>query len=91
MQSKPVSDLLKESSIASSAAAFNRLLAANGFLKKCQRNSTKRGIVEFWSITEKGLKYGKNLTSPNNPRETQPHWYVDRFTELAAIVGKGAK
>ena len=23
--------------------AFNRLLAANGFIKKCQRNSTKRG------------------------------------------------
>ena len=91
MQSKPVSDLLKESFIASSAAAFNRLLETNGFLKKCQRNSTKRGIVEFWSITEKGLRYGKNLTSPNNPRETQPHWYVDRFIELAAIVGKGAK
>lgn len=91
MQSKPVSDLLKESFIASSAAAFNRLLEAHGFLKKCQRNSTKRGVVEFWSITDKGLKYGKNLTSPQSPRETQPHWYVDRFIELAAIVGKGAK
>ncbi|WP_321838012.1 hypothetical protein [Pseudomonas kulmbachensis] len=21
-------------------------------------------------------------------RETQPHWYVDRFLELAALVGK---
>ncbi len=88
MQSKPITALIKENGIASTAAAFNRLLADHGFIKKCQRNSTKRGLVDFWSITEKGLSFGKNLTSPNNPRETQPHWYVDRFLELAALVGK---
>lgn len=91
MQSKPITDLIKENGIASTAAAFNRLLASHGFIKKCQRNSTKRGTVEFWCITEKGLRYGKNLTSPNNPRETAPHWYVDRFLELADLVGKGAR
>ena len=42
--------------------------------------------VSFWSVTEKGLNYGKNLTSPNCPRETQPHWYVERFGELATQV-----
>jgi hypothetical protein len=42
-------------------------------------------------VTEKGMAYGKNLTSPQCPRETQPHWYVDRFLELAGLVGKGAK
>jgi hypothetical protein len=89
MQSKPLTDLLKEQGIASTAAAFNRLLAAQGFIKKCQRNSTRRGVVDFWSITEKGLRYGKNLTSPQSPRETQPHWYVDRFLELADLIGKG--
>ncbi|WP_439885622.1 Rha family transcriptional regulator [Pseudomonas syringae] len=89
MQSKPITDLIKENGIASTAAAFNRLLASHGFIKKCQRNSTKRGVVEFWSITDKGLAYGKNLTSPQSPRETQPHWYVDRFLELAGLVGKG--
>ncbi len=89
METKPISDLIRENGITSAAAAFNRELAAQGFLKKCQRNSTKRGVVEFWSITEKGLRFGKNLTSPNNPRETQPHWYVDRFLELAGLVGKG--
>lgn len=91
MQSKPITDLIKENGIASTAVAFNRLLASHGFLKKCQRNSTKRGTVEFWCITEKGLRFGKNLTSPNNPRETAPHWYVDRFLELAGLVGKGAR
>ena len=91
MQSKPITDLIKEHGIASTAAAFNRLLAAHGFIKKCQRNSTKRGLVDFWSITDKGLAYGKNLTSPQSPRETQPHWYVDRFLELADLIGKGGK
>ena len=89
MESKPVTALIKSNAIATTAAAFNRLLASGGFLKQCQRNSLKRGTVDFWSITEKGLRYGKNLTSPNNPRETQPHWYVDRFLELAGLVGKG--
>lgn len=89
METKPISDLIRESGIAGAAASFNRLLAAHGYLKKCQRNSTRRGVVEFWSITDKGLRYGKNLTSPNNPRETQPHWYVDRFAELADLVRQG--
>jgi len=91
METKAVTDLIKENGIASTAPAFNRLLASNGFIKKCQRNSAKRGVVDFWSVTDKGLRYGKNLTSPNNPRETAPHWYVDRFLELAGLVGKGSK
>uniref|UniRef100_A0AAU6W4Q9 Rha family transcriptional regulator n=1 Tax=Pseudomonas phage Aurca01 TaxID=3138527 RepID=A0AAU6W4Q9_9VIRU len=91
MQSKPITELIKENGIASTAAAFNRLLESHGLIKKCQRNSTKRGVVDFWSITDKGLAYGKNLTSPQSPRETQPHWYVDRFLELTGLVGKVGK
>ncbi|MNL51849.1 hypothetical protein D3C87_1749840 [compost metagenome] len=56
-----------------------------------QRKNSKGETVDFWSVTEKGLKYGKNLTSPQCPRETQPHWYVDRFLELADLIGKGSK
>ncbi|MBV5309657.1 hypothetical protein [Chromatium okenii] len=33
-------------------------------------------------MTEEGLKYGRNETSPNNPRETQPLFFVERFPEL---------
>lgn len=89
MQTLPLTDLLKDRSIRSTARVFNRYLAEKGLIKRCQRNSTKRGVVEFWAITEKGLHFGKNLTSPNSPRETQPHWYVDRFDELVELVGKG--
>ena len=88
MPTKAVTSLIKENGISSTAAAFNRALAASGFLKTMTRVNSKRETVEFWGVTDKGLKYGKNLTSPQCPRETQPHWYVDRFLELAALVGK---
>ena len=89
MPTKAVTSLIKENGISSTAAAFNRALAANGFLKTMTRVNSKRETVEFWGVTDKGLKYGKNLTSPQCPRETQPHWYVDRFLELAGLIGKG--
>ncbi|MCD5994177.1 Rha family transcriptional regulator [Pseudomonas sp. CDFA 602] len=89
MPTKALTPLLKENGIPSTAAAFNRLLEAKGFLKTLERKNSKQEMVPFWSVTEKGLRYGKNLTNPNSPRETQPHWYVDRFLELAGLVGKG--
>ncbi|SEE39622.1 Rha family transcriptional regulator [Pseudomonas coleopterorum] len=89
MRTLPLTDLLKEQGIRSTARVFNRHLESRGIIKKCQRNSAKRGVVEFWSITEKGLHFGKNLTSPNSPRETQPHWYVERFAELVELIGEG--
>ena len=89
MPTKAVTSLIKENGISSTAAAFNRALAAHGFLKTMTRVNSKRETVEFWGVTDKGLKYGKNLTSPQCPRETQPHWYVDRFLELAGLIGKG--
>jgi hypothetical protein len=91
MPTKSATALLKDNDIRCSPAAFNRALADNGFLKTMQRKNSKQEPVDFWSVTEKGLKYGKNLTSPQSPRETQPHWYVDRFPELADLIGKGSK
>jgi len=91
MPTKSATALLKDNDIRISPPAFNRALEAAGLLKVMQRKNSKQEMVPFWSITDKGLRYGKNLTSPQSPRETQPHWYVDRFIELAAIVGKGAK
>ncbi|KQV21077.1 Rha family transcriptional regulator [Pseudomonas sp. Root329] len=88
MPTKAVTALIKDFDLRTSAPAFNKLLEAHGFLKEMQRRNSKQEYVDFWSVTEKGLAYGKNLTSPQSPRETQPHWYVDRFLELAKLVGK---
>jgi len=88
MPTKAITALIKDHAIASTARAFNLALKAHGFLNLLQRKNSKQEMVDFWSVTEKGMAYGKNLTSPQCPRETQPHWYVDRFLELAAKVGK---
>ena len=91
MPTKSATALLKDNDIRCAPAAFNTALADRGLLKQLQRKNSKGEMVPFWSVTEKGLQYGKNLTSPQSPRETQPHWYVDRFLELAGLVGKGSK
>lgn len=88
MPTKAITALIKDHAIATTARAFNLALEAHGFLKVLQRKNSRQEMVDFWSITDKGLCYGKNLTSPQSPRETQPHWYVDRFLELAKLVGK---
>ena len=88
MPTKAITALIKDHSIASTAAAFNRLLSKHGFLKQLQRKNSKQVMVDFWCVTDKGMTYGKNLTNPQSPRETQPHWYVDRFLELTALIGK---
>ncbi|MNH17152.1 hypothetical protein D3C79_768110 [compost metagenome] len=89
MPTKSATALLKDNGIRMSPASFNKALQQAGFLKVMQRKNSKQEMVTFWSITDKGLCYGKNLTSPQSPRETQPHWYVDRFLELAGLVGAG--
>lgn len=89
MPTKSATALLKDNGIRVAPAAFNRALETKGFLKQLQRKNSKQEMVPFWSVTEKGMLFGKNLTNPQSPRETQPHWYVDRFLELAALVGKG--
>jgi phage regulator Rha-like protein len=88
MPTKSATALLKDHGICYAPAAFNRALAAKGFLKQLQRKNSRQEMVDFWSVTEKGMAFGKNLTSTQSPRETQPHWYVDRFLELAKLVGK---
>jgi hypothetical protein len=58
-----------------------------GIVERNKRKSVKTGEdKEFWSITAYGLLYGKNLTPPNNPRETQPHFYDSRFKELLKLM-----
>jgi phage regulator Rha-like protein len=89
MASKPLTALLKLHGIKCSAATFNWKLRDAGIIKQMSRVNSKKETVHFWSITEKGLRYGKNLTSPQCPRETQPHWYEDRFAELADLIVSG--
>ena len=82
------SELLKRHGIETSAIGFNKLLANHGLLEQQTRQS-RTGAKPFWSVTEKGSEFGKNITSKQNARETQPHWYVDRFPDLLRACNAG--
>lgn len=88
----PLTKLLHDHSIGITAHAYNLLLCEIGIIEERTRPSTSRsavgGVKRFWSITDDGLKYGKNITSPSNPRETQPHWYAVKFEQLHDRVKK---
>ncbi|MBF57710.1 MAG: Rha family transcriptional regulator [Halomonas sp.] len=87
MDTASATQLLREHGITTSAAAFNERLYQIGLLERRERKSTGKNIKHFWCITNEGLAYGKNIVSPQSPRETQPHWYHSTFGELLALVG----
>ena len=68
-----------------SADKANKALYKAGLLEQRFCKSSN-GEKAFWSVTEKGLNYGKNITSPHNQRETQPHWYVSKKEDLVNII-----
>lgn len=64
----------------------NKKLLEIGILEEKSRPSTTKGVKYFKSLTVKGLRYGKNLSSPSNQRETQPHYFVSKREELLALL-----
>ncbi|WP_413506738.1 KilA-N domain-containing protein [Serratia proteamaculans] len=85
-----LSAILKEHSIPVSPQEAYRRLEEIGIVEHRSRRSTSRnakgGVKQFWAVTTKGLAYGKNITSPGNPRETQPHFYDSRASELIKLM-----
>jgi hypothetical protein len=67
-------------------STINPALAAMGILERLERTGSKGDTKWFWSLTDEGLAWGRNETSPNNPRETQPLYYVDKFPKLLNLI-----
>lgn len=63
-------------------------LQHDGIVEQRERYSRTaiNNIKKFWSLTAKGCMFGKNITSPANPRETQPHFFESRFPELLKLL-----
>lgn len=79
--------LLKEHGAKISAVAFNKMLRECGMLSHENRRASNGRLKAFWSVTDKGMAFGKNVSSDKNPRETQPHWYASKFAQLLAAAG----
>lgn len=81
-------ELLRRNHCGVSAVKFNEMLLNAGFLQIKERDSSKGIKKTFKSLTEKGLKYGVNLISDKNQKESQPYYYADTFMELFGIVSQ---
>jgi len=88
-----LSHLLKKYEVGISAKKLNLILLSEDYLEIKTRKSTgslldeetkekKPKLRTFKSLTEKGLEFGKNVISPHNQLETQPHYFESKFEEL---------
>jgi hypothetical protein len=78
-----LSTLLKQRNSKLSAVKANKLLQQLGYLEQRTRPSTSgQEVRKFWAVSEAGQKFGKNVTSPSNPKEVQPHWFERTGEEL---------
>ena len=84
---KSATDLLKENNINMSSQKFNKILIEKGILQECERKSTKDNtkIKKFKNLVD--ITWGENQVSKHNSKETQPLYYVDKFTELLKYIG----
>ena len=82
-----ISTLLKKHGSSMSAVKGNKALQQLGYLEQRTRPSSC-GTEErkFWAVSKAGLKFGKNVTSPANPKEVQPHWYERTGAELVRLL-----
>ena len=79
---KSATELLKKFNVSMSTIKFNQLMLEHGFLEENERKA-KRGTKKYKVLTEKGLKYGKNVVcSRGTERQTQPLYYEDTFMRL---------
>ena len=87
--SKPTASLttlFKQKNFDLPVAKANKVLQKSCILDQLFRTSSSGIEKSFWSITVLGNNFGKNVTHPNNPLETQPHWFVDQADALLDLI-----
>ena len=80
------SELLKRAGTDMNARDFNRKMIEAGMMEEKERPSSNKGIKRFKSIIGEGLKFGENQVNPQNPKETQPLYYEEKFAELTSLL-----
>lgn len=81
-------DRLTKRGIGISTIKFNKMMVEAGMLKRVARFSKSKGREVTWPVlTDEGKVYGENLVSPENPRQTQPSYFDEKFDELLERLG----
>lgn len=81
------SELLSRSGSPMTTQDFNKKMIAAGYITVKERPSSRGKTKNFKSITPKGSMFGENQVCPNNPKETQPLYYADKFDRLLESIG----
>lgn len=79
---KSATELLRKYNIQISTRKFNKIMLDKGLLREVERKSTKDNtkIKKFKNLV--GTEFGENQVNPNNPKETQPMYYEEKFEKL---------
>ena len=83
---KSLTALLEEHNVGMTAREVNPILERHGIIERKSRRGSRGQVKYFWALTPYGLRFGKNVTAPNNQLETQPHYFESRFKELISII-----
>ena len=88
-----LTNLLKQSSLEISTVKANKILVALGLLAEKERPSSKYAgkMKKYKALTEQGLRYGINEENPSSPGQTTPHYFVDSFAALLALIQEEIK
>ncbi len=83
-----ITNLLKQHKVDISAVKANKTLVALGLLLEKERPSSKYAgkMKKYKALSEQGLEYGVNVENPNSPGQTTPHYFVDTFAQLLALI-----
>ncbi|MEN8136717.1 MAG: hypothetical protein ABFS18_14470 [Thermodesulfobacteriota bacterium] len=83
-----ITNLLKSKDVAISAVKANKILVGLGLLAEKERPSAKHPgkMKKYKALTEQGLHYGVNTENPNSPGQTTPHYFIDTFDQLLALI-----
>jgi hypothetical protein len=90
VQTDSITKLLKSKKVEMSAVKANKILVTLGLLAEKERPSAKHPgkMKKYKALTEQGLQYGVNTENPNSPGQTTPHYFVDTFEQLLALIIK---
>ena len=83
-----ITNLLKSKNAGTSAVKANKILVGLGLLAEKERPSAKHlgKMKKYKALTEQGLQYGINIENPNSPGQTTPHYFIDTFDQLLALI-----
>ena len=84
---KSATELLRKYNIQISTRKFNKIMIDKGLLREVERKSIKDNtkIKKFKNLVN--TEFGENQVNPNNPKETQPMYYEEKFKELLKELG----